>query len=151
MKLAYNQAIDAWREDEAPIGAVIENGGEVIAKAHNRIEATGDPTAHAEMQALTQASHHIGDWRLNGSTIYVTKEPCPMCSGALLMARVSRVVYAVADPKMGCLGGAVDLNALPDINHHFTITSGVFEAECREIIKAFFEKKRKTKGQRFDE
>ena len=147
MKLAYNQAIDAWREEEVPVGAVIEREGEVIARAHNRIEASGDPTAHAEMLALTQASRHIGDWRLNGCTLYVTKEPCPMCSGALLMSRVSRVVYAIADSKMGCLGGAADLNALPGINHHFTITKGIFEAECRELIQNFFEKKRKCQGQ----
>lgn len=147
MKLAYSQAIDAWRADEVPVGAVIEWEGEVIARAYNRIESTGDPTAHAEMLALTQASHKIGDWRLNGCTVYVTKEPCPMCSGALLMGRVSRVVYAVADPKMGCLGGAADLNALPAINHHFTITGGVMEAECKELITVFFEIKRKSKGQ----
>ncbi len=150
MKLAYNQAIDAWRAGEVPVGAVIEWEGEVIAKAHNRIESSGDPTAHAEMLALTQASSKIGDWRLNGCTVYVTKEPCPMCSGALLMGRVSCVVYAVADPKMGCLGGTADLNALPGINHHFTITGGVMEAECKELITVFFEKKRKSKGQKID-
>jgi tRNA(adenine34) deaminase len=142
MWLAYNEAIDAWREDEVPIGAVIELGVEAIAAAHNQVEGTRDPTAHAEILALTQAARAVGDWRLNEATLYVTKEPCPMCSGATLMARLKRVVYAVADPKMGCLGGATDLNALPQINHHFEITRGVLEAECRDLLQAFFQLKR---------
>jgi len=144
MWLAYNEAINAWREDEVPIGAVIELGGEVIASAHNQVESTKDPTAHAEMLALTQASRAIGDWRLNAATLYVTKEPCPMCSGATLMARVGRVVYSVPDPKMGCLGGATDLNALPRVNHTLEKTSGVLEVECRELLQSFFREKRKT-------
>ena len=142
MSLAYNQGIDAWREDEVPVGAVIERGGEVIATAHNQIEATRDPTAHAEILALTQAARAVGDWRLSNATLYVTKEPCPMCSGATLMARLKRVVYAVADPKMGCLGGATDLNALPQVNHHLEITPGVLEPECRDLLQAFFRLKR---------
>ncbi len=142
MWLAYNQAIDAWREDEVPVGAVIELGGEVIAAAHNQVAGTRDPTAHAEILALTQAARAIGDWRLNAATLYVTKEPCPMCSGATLMARIKRVVYAVADPKMGCLGGATDLNALPKVNHHLEITRGVLESECRDLLQAFFRLKR---------
>lgn len=142
MWLAYNQAIDAWREDEVPVGAVIELGGEVIAAAHNQVAATRDPTAHAEILALTQAAHAIGDWRLNAATLYVTKEPCPMCSGATLMARIKRVVYAVADPKMGCLGGGTDLNALPQVNHHLEITRGVLDSECRDLLQAFFRLKR---------
>ena len=110
MSLAFNQAIDAWRRDEVPIGCVIERDGEVVALAHNTVESSRDPTAHAEMLALTQAATAYGDWRLEGATVYVTKEPCPMCSGALLMSRVKRVCYAVPDPKMGCLGGATNLN-----------------------------------------
>lgn len=112
MSLAYNQAIDAWRRDEVPIGCVIERSGEVIASAHNGVESANDPTAHAEMLAITQAASALGDWRLEECTLYVTKEPCPMCSGATLMSRLKRVCYAVPDPKMGCLGGATDLNAL---------------------------------------
>lgn len=144
MWLAYNEAIAAWREDEVPIGAVIESGGKVIASAHNQVESTGDPTAHAEILALTQAARAIGDWRLNSATLFVTKEPCPMCSGASLMSRVGRVVFAVPDPKMGCLGGATDLNALPRVNHTLEITPGVLENECRELLQAFFREKRKT-------
>src|SRR4030095_6571620 len=95
MSLAFNQAIDAWRLDEVPIGAVVEIGGEVFGAAHNTVERAKDPTAHAEIIALTQAATKRGDWRLEGATVYVTKEPCPMCSGAMLMSRVRRVCYAV--------------------------------------------------------
>jgi len=143
MSLAFNQAIDAWRLDEVPIGCVIEQGGEVIATAHNTVEGAHDPTAHAEVLALTQAAAHVGDWRLDGATLYVTKEPCPMCSGATLMSRLKRVCYAVPDPKMGCLGGATNLNDLPRINHRLEITAGgVLENECRDLLQAFFRLKR---------
>lgn len=142
MTLAYNKAIDAWRMDEVPIGAVIEYGGECIAAAHNMVEQTKDPTAHAEILALTQASNAIGDWRLSDATLYVTKEPCPMCSGAAVMARLKRVVYAVSDPKMGCLGGAAELHRLPRSNHQFPITMGVMEETCKMLLQAFFQAKR---------
>jgi tRNA(adenine34) deaminase len=143
MSLAYNRAIDAWRSDEVPIGAVIEAGGEVIASAHNQVEGSSDPTAHAEMLAITQAASSLGDWRLAGATVYVTKEPCPMCSGAMVMSRVKRVCFAVPDPKMGCLGGAADLNALPRSNHRLEVASGgVLENECRELLQAFFQQRR---------
>jgi tRNA(adenine34) deaminase len=144
MSLAFNQAIDAWRADEVPIGTVIEMGGEVVASAHNTVAGAKDPTAHAEMLALTQAASRLGDWRLEGATVYITKEPCPMCSGAMLMSRVKRVCYAVPDPKMGCLGGATNLNDLPRVNHHLQVTSGgVLEAECRDLLQAFFRLKRR--------
>jgi tRNA(adenine34) deaminase len=140
--LAYNQAIDAWRADEVPIGAVIELGGEVVASAHNQRDSTRDPTAHAEIIALGQAARAIGDWRLNDATLYVTKEPCPMCSGAALMSRVKRVVFAISDPKMGCLGGATDLNALPQMNHRCEITRGLLEQPCLELLQGYFSLKR---------
>jgi tRNA(adenine34) deaminase len=144
MSLAYNQAIDAWRRDEVPIGAVIEIGGEVVAAAHNTVESAKDPTAHAEILAITQAAGKLGNWRLEGATVYVTKEPCPMCSGAMLMSRVKRVCFAVPDPKMGCLGGATNLNDLPRVNHHVELTAGgVLENECREMLLSFFRLKRK--------
>ena len=142
MSLAFNRAIDAWNEDEVPIGAIVVADGTVVGSAHNRVSGSVDPTAHAEIIAITQAATAIGDWRLNGSTLYVTKEPCPMCSGACVMSRISRVVYAVPDPKMGCLGGATDLNALPASNHHFTVDRGVMEDECRELLQAYFRLKR---------
>ncbi|HTU02431.1 MAG TPA: nucleoside deaminase [Candidatus Sulfotelmatobacter sp.] len=143
MSLAYNQAIDAWRENEVPIGAVVESAGQVVGAAHNRVENSRDPTAHAEMLAITQAASSLGDWRLTDATVYVTKEPCPMCSGAMVMARVKRVCFAVADPKMGCLGGAADLNALPRSNHRLEVTAGgALEADCRELVQAFFRARR---------
>lgn len=143
MSLAFNQAIDAWRRDEVPIGCVIERDGEIIATAHNTVEAAHDPTAHAEMLAITQAAAAIGDWRLENCTLYVTKEPCPMCSGATLMSRLKRVCYAVPDPKMGCLGGATNLSELARVNHRVEITAGgVLEDECRVLLQAFFKLKR---------
>lgn len=143
MWLAYNQAIDAWKQDEVPIGAVIVLGGEVIAAAHNQRDSSKDPTAHAEILAMTQAAKAVDNWRLTDATLYVTKEPCPMCSGATLMSRLNRVVYAVGDPKMGCLGGATDLNALPGSNHHLELTRGVLEKPCLELIRAYFQLKRR--------
>lgn len=143
MSLAFNRAIDAWRANEVPIGCVIARGGEVIGAAHNTVEGARDPTAHAEMLAITQAAAQVGDWRLEGCTLYVTKEPCPMCSGAALMSRLQRVCYAVPDPKMGCLGGATNLNDLARVNHRCELTAGrVLEAECRELLQAFFRLKR---------
>ena len=143
MSLAYNQALRAWREGEVPVGAVIECGGEIIVQAHNMVESTKDPTAHAEILAITQASHKIGDWRLNGATLYVTKEPCPMCSGACIMARVGRVVYAFADPDMGFLGGAARFHEIPTLNHSLKVSCGILEAECSAMFKEFFARKRK--------
>ena len=143
MKLAFNQAIDAWRENEVPIGAVIEYDGEVIAAAHNQVESTRDPTAHAEILAITQACAFLRDWRLNAATLFVTKEPCPMCSGASIMARIGRVAYGAPDPKMGCLGGATNLNRIPDFNHRLEITPCVYEEACRDLIQAFFKHKRR--------
>lgn len=142
MWLAYNQAIDAWKQDEVPIGAVIVLGGEVIASAHNQRDSTRDPTAHAEILAMTQAARSVDNWRLTDATLYVTKEPCPMCSGATLMSRLKRVVFAVSDPKMGCLGGATDLTALPQSNHRLDLTRGVLEKPCLELLQAYFKLKR---------
>jgi tRNA(adenine34) deaminase len=142
MSLAYNQAIDAWREDEVPVGAVIVMDGEVIASAHNQVMQTCDATAHAEVLAITAASRALGDWRLAGATLYVTKEPCPMCSGAIILSRISRVVFAFGDPKMGGLGGALDVNALKESWHHFDTLSGIMEEECRTLVQSFFELKR---------
>lgn len=143
MSLAYNQAIEAWREDETPIGAVIEHEGVVIAAAHNCVDQSRDPTAHAEMLAITQAANKIGDWRLNECRLYVTKEPCPMCAGASIMSRLKEVVFAVSDPKMGYLGGAVAAHtAAPGLNHRLAVRSGVMETECRELLQGYFRLKR---------
>ena len=142
MAHAYNEALRAWRANEVPIGAVIEYGGAIIARAWNQVESLNDPTAHAEMLAITQATGVIGDWRLNGATLYVTKEPCPMCAGATIMSRLSRVVQAVPDPKMGCLGGAASVHELPHLNHRLEVSSGVLEEACRSVLQAYFQRKR---------
>ena len=143
MKLAYNQALKAWNCGEVPVGAVIEFCGEVIAQAHNSVEGSRDPTAHAEVLAITQAAAKLGDWRLSGATLYATKEPCPMCAGACVMSRLKRVVYAVSDPKMGFLGGAMKFHDLPTLNHSLAVESGALEAECAEHLKTFFALKRR--------
>jgi tRNA(adenine34) deaminase len=143
MAHAFNQAIEAWKIDEVPIGAVIAHEGRIIASAHNRSRAANDPTAHAEILAISQAAHALGDWRLNECTLYVTKEPCPMCSGALVISRIKEVFYGLPDEKMGCLGGALDLGALPRSNHHFTSTGGILAGPNHAILQAFFYKKRK--------
>lgn len=143
IQLALNEAIEAWNADEVPIGAVVAYGGQVVARAHNRVEALKDPTAHAEILAITQTSNLLGDWRLNEATLYVTKEPCPMCAGAAIMARLSRVVYAVRDPKMGCLGGAASVQRLPRLNHRVEVTPGVMEPECLDLLQAYFAIKRR--------
>jgi tRNA(adenine34) deaminase len=145
MAHAYNEAIEAWKKDEVPIGAVIEHKGHIIAAAHNQSRSAGDPTAHAEILAISQAANTLGDWRLNECTLYVTKEPCPMCSGALVIARIGKVYYGLPDPKMGCVGGATDLGALPESNHKFESIGGVLEELNHEILKTFFEKKRLQK------
>ena len=143
MKLAYNQALKAWDLGEVPIGSVIEYGGEVVAQAHNMVETLQDPTAHAEILAITQAAKAIGDWRLNGASLYVTKEPCPMCSGACVMSRVSRVIFGVRDTKMGFLGGAANFYTMSGLNHRLEVADLVLEKECMELLKTFFALKRK--------
>ena len=142
MTYAYNEAIEAYIKDEVPVGAVIEHKGRIIASAHNQSRSTNDPTAHAEILAISQASHALGDWRLNECTLYVTKEPCPMCSGALVIARIGKVYYGLSDPKMGCLGGATNLGALPESNHKFESVGGILKELNQEILKAFFKGKR---------
>ena len=152
MTLAYNQAIDAWRKQEVPIGAVIVYDGEVVAAAHNNVINSLDPTAHAEMLAITQASKALGDWRLSKAKLYVTKEPCPMCSGAAIMSRLSEVIYAWGDPKMGCLGGATSLQSVPGLNHRVHVRTDILEAECKELLQTFFQAKRAlSKNEEFSE
>lgn len=142
MTHAYNESLEAWKLDEVPVGAVIERGGAIIASAHNRSRITNDPTAHAEILAISQAAHHLGDWRLHECALYVTKEPCPMCSGALVISRIGKVYYGLPDPKMGCLGGALDLGALPQSNHRFESVGGILEELNHEVLKSFFARKR---------
>ncbi|MDR2812538.1 MAG: tRNA adenosine(34) deaminase TadA [Puniceicoccales bacterium] len=142
MSHAYNEAIDAYKENEIPVGAVMVHGNRVIASAHNRVAALKDPTAHAEILVITQAAQKIGDWRLNETKLYVTKEPCPMCSGAAIMSRIGEVIYGFCDPKMGCLGGAISLLVLPEINHRPVIKTDILRDECYALMRHFFETRR---------
>jgi tRNA(adenine34) deaminase len=142
MSMAYNQAIEAWEHDETPVGAIAVLGDEIIASAHNSVITLNDPTAQAKMQVITQAAKIIGDWRLKDVTIYVTKEPCPMCAGAMIMTRVGVVVFGTMDSKMGLLGGCLRLQDLKTINHHPVIKSGILEKDCALLMRTFFAMKR---------
>jgi tRNA(adenine34) deaminase len=146
---ALRQAAKAFEAEEVPVGAVIVREGRIIARAANQVELLHDATAHAEMLALTQAESVVGDWRLNDCTLYVSKEPCPMCAGAIVHCRVGRVVFGVGDPKAGAAGGALNLLQFPSLNHRCAITPGVREAESRTLLQSFFEAQRaKAKEQR---
>ena len=143
MQDAIRQAVKAYEADEVPVGAVVVREGAVIARAWNQVELLKDATAHAEMIALTAAEAAVGDWRLTGCTLYVTKEPCPMCAGALVHCRIDRVVFGADDPKGGAAGGATNLLQFPTLNHACDITSGVMEPDCRSLLQTFFKEKRK--------
>jgi len=138
MRAALAEAADAAILGDVPIGAVIARDGRIIARGQNRREADRDPTAHAELLALRQAARHLGGWRLTGCSVYVTLEPCPMCAGALLQARVDRLVYGAADPKAGAAGSVIDLFHGVRFNHTVRVTAGVCETECRELLQRFF-------------
>ena len=135
---ALRLALRAYDAEEVPVGAVIVKEGSIIARASNQVEMLKDATAHAEMLAITQAEEALGDWRLNGCTLYVTKEPCAMCAGATVHARLGRVVFGAPDPKAGAAGGVMNLLQFPGFNHQCAITAGVREEECRKIIQSFF-------------
>jgi tRNA(adenine34) deaminase len=142
---ALRQAIRAYEAEEVPVGAVIVREGRVIARAYNQVELLKDATAHAEMLAITQAESVVGDWRLTECTLYVTKEPCAMCAGAVVHVRLPRVVFGLSDPKSGAAGGALNLLQFPRFNHRSTITSGVREDECRALLQNFFSEQRARK------
>jgi tRNA(adenine34) deaminase len=139
---ALRQAARAYEAGEVPIGAVIVREGRIIGRACNQVELLKDATAHAEMLAITQAEEAVGDWRLNDCTLYVTKEPCPMCAGAVVHVRLARVVFGASDPKAGAAGSALNLLQFPSLNHRSTITGGVREPECRRLLQAFFAEQR---------
>lgn len=149
MREALRQAKRALAADEVPIGAVIVHDGGIIARAWNQVETLKDATAHAEMIALTQAQSAVGDWRLNECDLYVTKEPCPMCAGAIMHCRVRRVIFGCPDPKGGAAGGMWNLLQSPNLNHHSEITPGVLGEECVQMLKAFFKEARvrRTNGE----
>jgi len=143
MRQALAEAKQALLEDEVPIGAVIVHGEQVIASAHNQREQLKDPTAHAEMIAITQAATAIGDWRLEGCTLYVTLEPCIMCSGAILQARIPLVVFGATDPKAGAVDSLFHLLSDPRLNHRCQVIPGVMAPECGEILTKFFQAQRR--------
>jgi tRNA(adenine34) deaminase len=142
MHLALAEAEKAAARGETPVGAVLAIAGEVIAVAHNMRETWQDPTAHAETLVLREAAARLGRWRLQDATLYVTLEPCLMCAGALVLARVNRLVYGCRDPKAGALGSVYDVVRDGRLNHVYRITPGVLEAECRHMLSGFFEKLR---------
>ncbi len=143
MRLALSEASRAAEEGEVPIGAVVVCDGEVVASAHNRRESDADPSAHAEFSALVAASHALGRWRLTGCTVYVTLEPCLMCAGLMVNARIDRCVYGASDPKGGALGTLFDVSHDERLNHEFEVTSGVLADEAAEQLRAFFRARRR--------
>lgn len=139
---ALRQAAKAYQAEEVPVGAVVVREGRIIARSCNQVELLKDATAHAEMLALTQAEEAVGDWRLTDCTLYVTKEPCPMCAGAIVHVRLARVVFGAWDPKAGAAGSALNLLEFPGLNHRCAFTGGVREPECRTLLQSFFARKR---------
>ena len=143
MAIALDQAVQGQAAGEVPIGAVLVLDGRVVARAYNQPISTADPTAHAEMLVLRDAGKAVGNYRLTDATVYVTLEPCLMCVGALVHARVREVVYGAPEPKTGALVSAVGGLDLPGFNHRFAVTGGVMEEECRQIIQVFFKDRRR--------
>ena len=142
MREALRQAQKAFEASEVPVGAVVVREGKIIGRAHNQVELLKDATAHAEMLALTQAEAAVGDWRLTDCALYVTKEPCPMCAGAIVHTRIRRVVFGCPDSRAGAAGTVMNLLQHNALNHYCEITSGVLQNECAGLLQDFFRKKR---------
>ncbi len=142
MRLAIERAREAERHDDVPIGAVVARGEEVLAAAGNERVLRADPTAHAEILAIRAAAAALGGWRLPGTTLYVTLEPCAMCAGAIVLARVPAVVYGAPDPKAGAAGSVLDVLAEPALNHRPAVLGGVLEPECAALLREFFAARR---------
>jgi tRNA(adenine34) deaminase len=142
MRLALREASQALEHDDVPIGAVIVHSGEVIAAAGNERELRADPTAHAEILALREAARVLGTWRVLESALYVTLEPCAMCAGAIVLARVPRVVYGAVDPKAGAAGSVFDILEEPRLNHRPTVQAGLLADESADLLRAFFASRR---------
>ena len=142
MRAALRQAETADMHNEIPVGAVAVVGNSIIARAWNQVEMLKDPTEHAEILLITQAASAVGDWRLEDVTIYVTKEPCAMCAGAMVNARVKRLVYGMPDPRSGCAGSALDVTGFDGMLHQVEVSGGILEWECKELIQNFFRKVR---------
>ena len=142
MKLALNEANKAYRLDEIPIGAIIVKNGMIVGKGYNQRESLKDPTAHAEIIALSAAANTLNDWRLTDCSIYVTKEPCPMCAGAIMNARVSNIYFGMFDDEKGCCGSLYQICRDPRFNHQSNVTGGIMELDCAELIKSYLKSKR---------
>lgn len=142
MRIALEEARAAFDEDEIPIGAVVVCDGRVIAKAHNMREQLKDPTAHAEILAMRKAAQYLGGWRLHRCDLYVTIEPCPMCAGSIVQARINSLVFGATDEKAGCCGTVCNLLNMPSFNHRVPVTGGVMADECARIMSDFFRRKR---------
>jgi tRNA(adenine34) deaminase len=142
MRLALREATRAPEHDDVPIGAVIVHGGEVIGTGHNEREVRADPTAHAEMIALRAAAEAVGSWRVLDSVLYVTLEPCAMCAGAMIHARLDRLVYAAADPKAGAAGSVLEVLNHPKLNHRMQVEQGILGDQASELLRTFFRERR---------
>jgi tRNA(adenine34) deaminase len=142
MRLALREATRALQHDDVPIGAVVVRDGEVIGAGHNERELRQDPTAHAEMVALREAARNVGSWRVLESALYVTLEPCAMCAGAIVLARVPRVVFGTTDPKAGAAGSVLDVLAQPRLNHRPQVSGGLLAPECAALLTDFFASRR---------
>jgi len=147
MKEAIKEAKKAWNKDEVPIGAVIVKNDKIIARAHNLRESKQIATAHAEILAIEKACKKIGSWRLNECTLYVTLEPCAMCSGAMILSRIKRVVYGASDSKGGCIDSCIKLYEQQGFNHYPLVTSQILSDECSNLLSDFFKTKRKNRNQ----
>ena len=143
---ALRQGQKAYAADEVPVGAVVVREGKIIARGHNQVELLRDATAHAEMLALTQAEAAVGDWRLTDCDLYVTKEPCPMCAGAIVHTRIRRVIFGCPDLSAGAAGSVINLLQMKSLNHRCEITSGVLQTDCAAILQEFFRKRRDGQG-----
>lgn len=142
MRKALDEAIMAFEEREVPVGAIIVHEGQIIASAHNQRETLNDPTAHAEMIALTQAAATLGSWRLEGCTMYVTLEPCPMCAGAIVQARIPVVIYGATDPKAGACHSLYSITDDSRLNHRAQVLGGVLAEDCKALLQEFFRQQR---------
>jgi tRNA(adenine34) deaminase len=142
MHEALRLATKAFAKEEVPVGAVVVRDGKIIGRAHNQVELLKDATAHAEMLAITQAEAAVGDWRLNDCDLYVTKEPCAMCAGALVHVRMRRVIFGCADERSGAAGGTINLLQMPSLNHRCEIIAGVLRDDSAALLQAFFKARR---------
>ena len=143
MRAALREARESLAREEVPVGCVVVHDGIVVGRGHNQVEALQDATAHAEVLAIGAASNALGSWRLTDCTLYVTLEPCAMCAGAIVLARLGRLVYGAADPKAGACGSVLDVIGEERLNHRVPVTAGVLERECAELLRQFFRRKRK--------